>query len=172
VSIDHGTAIEALLDEGARFVVVRGVALTLHGSAYVTFDLDVAIERTRENTMNVARALRRFDPRPRGFPDDVPFIFDAQSILSAQTLTLGTTIGDIDLLGEISGVGAFAEIDRRAQDVAFRRRTVRVLSIDALIDFKRAANRPKDVPGLLELAALKEIRAAATGDEQSLEPAD
>lgn len=140
MSINHGIAVEALFDQGARFVIVGGVALTLHGSAYVTFDLDIAIERTRENTTKIANALRRFSPRPRGFPEDVPFVFDAQSILSAQVLTLSTAVGDIDILGEISGVGAFPEIDRQSQDVNFRGRTVRVLSIDALIASKRAAN--------------------------------
>ena len=40
----------ALTDNQVHFVIIGGVAITAHGSAYVTSDLDIAFLRTRENT--------------------------------------------------------------------------------------------------------------------------
>lgn len=168
MNLDLGRVIEALLDEDVRFVIVGGIAMTLHGSAYITYDLDIAVEKTAENARRIASALAPFSPRPRGFPNDLPFIFDAQTLHSSQILTLETTAGSVDVLGEISGVGPFSTIDTRAESLPFRGRAVRVLSIDALIESKRAANRSKDEPGLIELEALKEARAFRDAEAKHL----
>jgi hypothetical protein len=150
--------IRALVDADARFVVVGGVALLLHGATYSTLDLDIAYERTRENAMHIAAAIRPLNPRPRGFPAGLPFVFDAQTILSTQILTLQTDVCDLDLLGEIPGIGTFAQVDAAAQDFRFEGLRFRVLSIDGLITAKGTANRPKDQPGLVELRALRDAR--------------
>lgn len=163
--------VRALVAHQARFVVVGGVALSLHGSAYVTLDLDVAYERTRENAKRIAAALQPFTPRPRGFPAELPFVFDAETILGTQVLTLETTICDVDLLGEISGIGTFADVDAAAQDFTLRDLRFRILSVHGLITSKRAANRPKDQPGLVELEALGEARDLIRAEEPSqIEP--
>lgn len=150
--------IRALVEHDAHFVVVGGVALSLHGSAYVTLDLDIAYERTRENAKRIVAALQAFAPRPRGFPAELPFIFDAQTVLGTQILTLETTICDVDLLGEIPGVGTFPQVDAAAQDFRLRDLVFRILSVDGLIAAKRTANRPKDQAGLVELEGLREAR--------------
>jgi hypothetical protein len=155
----------ALADANARFVVIGGVALTLHGSSYVTEDIDLAYERTRENARRIATALQRFSPRPRGFPSDVPFIFDEQTLLSAEILTLETSAGDLDLLATVAGLGGFSEVDAAAQTMTLNGRAIRVLSVDGLIAAKTAAGREKDRPGLIELEALREARAMNEGTE-------
>ena len=40
-----------------RFVIVGGLAVTIHGSSYVTFDLDFCYARDRENLSRLAQAL-------------------------------------------------------------------------------------------------------------------
>jgi hypothetical protein len=167
VSDEFFDVIRALVAQEARFVVVGGVALSLHGSAYVTLDLDIAYERTRENAKRIAAALQPFAPRPRGFPAELPFVFDAQTILGTQVLTLETTICDIDLLGEIAGVGTFVQVDAAAQDFRLGDLVFRILSVDGLIVAKRTANRPKDQPGLVELEALREARSLIRADERT-----
>ena len=155
--------IRALVEAGARFVIIGGVALRLQGSAYITLDLDLAYERTRDNAQRVASALRRFGPRPRGFPSDVPFVFDAQTLMSSEVLTLATTAGDVDLLAVVKGLGGFAEVDAAAETMDFDDFSVRVLSVDGLIAAKTAAGREKDRPGLVELEAIKEYRRVTRG---------
>ena len=154
-----------LVTAKVRFVVIGGVALQFHGSAYVTFDLDLAYERTRDNATRIAGALRSLNPRPRGFPSDVPFVFDTQMLMSAEVLTLETTAGDLDLLAVVKGVGSYNAVEATSETVDLGDFSVRILSIDGLIRAKRAAGRPKDEAGLIELEMLREAREAA-GDSQ------
>ena len=152
-------------------MVVGGLAVLMQGGKYFTEDLDIAFERTRDNAKRIASALRQFEPRPRGFPPDVPFIFDEQAILLSQVLTLSTTIGDIDLLGEVSGIGTFREIVAQADDADYMGIPIKVLSVDALITAKTAANRPKDQPGLEALKALRAARAELAREEHGTDQA-
>ena len=101
---DYKELLLALAEARARFVIIGRSALVMHGSAYVTNDLDLAYERTRENAACITQALKRFTPRPRGFPDGLPYIFDTQALLSSEILSLDTSAGDLDLLGEIKGM--------------------------------------------------------------------
>lgn len=43
---------------GVKFIVVGGVAGNLHGSARVTYDLDLVYSRDRENIRAAARLLK------------------------------------------------------------------------------------------------------------------
>ena len=156
--------LRALAKADARVVVVGGVAVQLQGSAYTTQDIDFAYDRTRENAQRIAHALKPFNPRPRNYPDGVPFIFDASTLMSNEVLTLETTAGDVDLLGAIKGLGGFREVDAAAEPLPFEGFQVRVLTVDALIVAKRAAGRPKDEAGLVELEAIREARAIARDD--------
>ena len=49
-----------------RFVIVGGLAVTIHGSSYVTFDLDFSHARDRGNLSRLAQALSPFHPPQRG----------------------------------------------------------------------------------------------------------
>ena len=153
--------LSALSREGARFVVIGGVALSLQGSSYITEDIDLAYERTRENSKRVASALRQFSPRPRGFPEGVPFVFDDQTLMSSEVLTLSTTVGDLDLLASVKGIGNYAEVEAASDTVQYGDLRVKILSVEALIRAKRAAGRPKDQPGLIELEAIRQTRMHA-----------
>lgn len=160
MSTDPETVFRALATANVDYVVVGGVALILQGSAYVTNDIDLVYDRTRANAQRIAEALKPFHPRPRGLDAALPFVFDAQTILSSQILTLQTEIGDIDLLGEISGVGTYAAVFTRSEAIIFKDLEIRTLTVDGLLDAKRSANREKDKSGILELEALQELRAA------------
>jgi len=47
--------------------------MVLHGSNYMTSDIDFAISRDRENLKKVAAALSQDHPKPEGWPADLPF---------------------------------------------------------------------------------------------------
>jgi len=55
-------AFHALCDAGVDFVVIGGVAATLHGSAYVTFDLDICYSSASANLKRLKEALAPFHP--------------------------------------------------------------------------------------------------------------
>lgn len=62
------------------------------------------------------------------------------------------------MLGEISGVGGYAEVRAAAVEVVLFGRSFAVLSLKALIRAKQAAARPKDLLSLPELKALWEAQ--------------
>src|SRR5919199_3323078 len=99
-----------LIQHQVEFVIVGGVAISAHGSSYLTYDLDVCHARTRENLTRLAAALAPFHPRPRNFPADLPFVWDEQTLGQGTNFTLTTDLGNVDLLGEVKGVGDYREV--------------------------------------------------------------
>lgn len=148
----------ALREEQVSFVIIGGIAATLHGSARLTNDLDVVYDRSSENIQRLALALAPFRPYLRGAPEGLPFRFDAETIARGLNFTLRTTAGDVDLLGEVTGVGSFASASRDSIEATLFGFAYRFLNLDALIRSKRAAGRAKDLEVLAELEAIREER--------------
>ena len=154
--IDFERALVTLADAQIRFVIVGGLAVTIHGSAHVTYDLDFCYARDTENVTRLANVLLPFNPRLRGAPETVPFRFDEETLKRGLNFTLSTELGDLDLLGEVIGLGDYAAALAVSESVELFGRTFAVLTLDALIASKRAAGRPKDLLVLPELEALRE----------------
>jgi hypothetical protein len=149
-------AIQLLCDAGVEFVVIGGLSATFHGSARVTLDLDICYSRTTSNLKRLASALKDYSPRPRDFPDGLPFLWDEATLRNSSVLTLQTTIGKIDLLAEVAGLGSYEEVKAHSITVDAFDRTVPTLDLAGLIRAKRAAGRPKDLDALPELESLLE----------------
>jgi hypothetical protein len=137
--IDFEAALNALSEHGVNFVVIGGYAATLHGSAYLTRDLDICYERTPENLERLVSALRPYHPRLRGAPEGLPFLFDVQTLSNGMNFTLATDLGDIDLFGHLSGLGEFPAVALDAISMPLFGGECRVASLDSLIRSKRAA---------------------------------
>lgn len=160
--IDIEKAITAMASESVDFVLIGGVALAIHSAAYVTYDIDFCYERSRANLERIAKALSPFGPRLRGFPEDLPFIWDATTLSNGSVFTLDTSIGEIDLLSEVKGLGVFEDVRHQSEPYSLFGYQVMVLSVDGLILAKTAAGRGKDIPGLKHLEAIK----AANSDDE------
>lgn len=154
--IDFEQALTVLARAQVRFVIVGGLAVTIHGSAYVTFDLDFCNARDPENLSRLAQALRPYNPRLRGAPEGLPFRLDADALKNGLNFTLTTDLGDIDLLGEVAGLGDYTAALAASTPVELFGTSFDVLTLEALIISKRAAGRPKDLLVLPELEALRE----------------
>jgi hypothetical protein len=147
-------AIQSLTDADVEFVVIGGLSATLHGSAQVTYDLDICYPRTAANLKRLTSALAPFHPRPRDFPAELPFIWDEATLRNGTVFTLQTDIGKIDLLAEVAGLGAFDEVKKQSIMVDAFDRRISMLNLPALIQAKRAAGRAKDLAALPELESL------------------
>jgi hypothetical protein len=154
--IDFEKTLTLLSDEGVQFVIIGGLAITIHGSSYVTFDLDICYARDEENLIRLARSFQLVNPRLRGAPAGLPFRFDEETLKRGLNFTLTTDIGDIDLIGEVTGVGDYLVVATASMPVDLFGRQYAVLTLDALIASKRAAGRPKDLQVVPELEALRE----------------
>lgn len=153
-------AIQTLCDAGVEFVVIGGLSATLHGSARVTYDLDICYSRTPVNISRLAEALAPFHPRPRGHAAGLPFILDEKSLRNGTIFTLQTDIGEIDLLAEVVGLGDFNNVRQQSITLeAFDRQLV-TLDLPGLIQAKRASGREKNLFALAELESLLEAGEA------------
>jgi len=154
--VDLEKAITSLSANDVKYVIVGGVAITLHSSGYITRDLDFCYSRDKSNIQRLVKSLASFNPKPRNWPKGLPYVFDVSSIRSGTNFTFETSIGDIDLLGEVAGLGSYDEALANAVEYEIYGVKVRALTLDALIKSKTAADRPKDHLVLPELLALKE----------------
>lgn len=161
--MDFKAAITILHDGHVECIVIGGVAATLHGSARVTADLDVLYARSEQNVARLVRALAPVEPYLRGAPAGLPFCWDVATVKAGLNFALATTIGAVDLLGEMAGIGRYEAAVPHASPMSVFGRSVLVLDLDCLIRAKRAAGRPKDLEVLAELELLQDpaVRAAA-----------
>lgn len=155
---DFGGLFRALAGSDVRFVLVGGVAATLHGSARLTQDVDIVYARDPENLARLARALAPLQPYLRGVPPGLPFRLDEQTLAAGLNFTLATSAGDIDLLGEIAGVGTYDSLIHRTIEVELFGVRCRCIDLPTLIAAKVASGRPKDLEALAELRALLQER--------------
>jgi predicted nucleotidyltransferase len=151
----------ALLGQaGVEFIVIGGVAAGAHGAARATYDVDVVYHRTDDNIRRIVEFLANHHPYPRGAPPGLPFVWDERTIQMGLNFTLTTDLGDIDLLGEIAG-GGYGNLLLDSEEMIVYGQKCRCLTLEKLIEVKRAAGRPKDFEAIAELEALKEERDQA-----------
>jgi hypothetical protein len=156
---DPERVLRLLNQTGVAYLVIGGFASNLHGYDRATGDLDVCYERSRENVRRLVEVLRTLDARPRGWPADVPFILDQQTILNGDSFTFATSAGDLDILGTPSGSDGYADLARGAERMEIDRDfVIAVVGLDDLIRLKRAAGRQKDLADLPDLERLHELR--------------
>lgn len=156
------TRFDRLLEVLARgdvdFIVVGGVAGVAHGASRLTQDVDVVYDRSPDNLVRVVAALAPFHPYPRGAPEGLPFHWDVRTVRNGSNFTLRTDLGAVDLLGEITGGGTFADLVAHSESMDGDGFHWRCLDLPTLIRTKRAAGRPKDFEAIAELEAILEER--------------
>lgn len=150
--------IGALGSEGVEYILVGGLAATVHGSARATYDVDVVYARSPANIDRLVRALAPLHPYLRDAPPGLPFRFDAETVRRGLNFTLTTSLGPLDALGEITGGGTYESLLPDTVTITLFGQDCRCLSLDRLIEAKRAAGRPRDLEAIAELEALREER--------------
>ena len=146
---------------GVKYVVIGGVAATLHGSNLRTGDVDICPPRDPENLDRLASALRDMEAgiRTSGVPEGLPFACDRDFLSRIELLNLVTRFGDFDISFRPAGTEGYEDLSRGAVQIALDPLVVPVASLEDVIRSKRAAGREKDLQQLptLELL-LEEIR--------------
>jgi hypothetical protein len=81
----------------------------------------------------------------------LPFKLNAATLAAGLNFTLTTSLGWIDLLGEIAGAGNYNDLYPNSKLIQAFGVSCRVIDLDTLIAAKRAAGRPKDFEAISEL---------------------
>jgi predicted nucleotidyltransferase len=153
-----GQVLEILSHGEIRFIVIGGLAAIAHGNARSTYDVDVVYSRTRENIRRLVQVIAPYQPYLRGAPPGLPFKWDEKTIRMGLNFTLTTTLGDIDLLGEVAGAGSYEQLLPHSVELTLFGVKCNCATLERLIQMKRAAGRPKDMLVIAELVALLEER--------------
>ena len=146
MTFDPGLLLATLGRHGVEFVVIGGLAATIHGSTLATFDVDVTPRRTRDNLARLSDALTEVNARIR---DDaggagLRFNHDAASLADVEMWNLTTDAGDLDLSFLPAGTAGFDDLVRDAIRVDIAGITLLVASLADVIRSKEAADREKD----------------------------
>jgi hypothetical protein len=155
---DYAALISLLVVNEIDFIIVGGAAATAHGSARLTLDLDIVYSRDNFNLDRIVRALEPIQPYLRGAPPGLPFEWSVETLKKGLNFTLITTLGALDLLGEIVGGGSYEELKSQTIKIEVAGVECSCLSLERLIKVKRAAGRPKDLEAIAELEKILEER--------------
>jgi hypothetical protein len=153
---DPERVLSTLTRHEVRFVVIGGLAASLHASPQVTFDVDVTPDATAANLERLAGALRELGARIRtdGVEGGLPFDCSSDFLARMEMVNLTTIAGDVDIAMHPAGTGGFDDLSGHAIAVDVRGTTFLVASLADVIRSKEAAGRPKDVLVLPALRAL------------------
>jgi hypothetical protein len=120
--------------------------------------LDLCYSRKAENLGKLAKALDPFHPTLRGIAEEVAFGLDAFTLRSGMNFTLTTEAGDLDIFGEVTGIGTYERVVTFSEEMEIFGMPCKVLTLEGLINAKRAVGRGKDLRLIPELEALLQMR--------------
>ena len=133
---DYKDMLQALSDNGVRFLLVGAYAMGAHGYPRATGDIDIWVEPSIENSERVYRSVAAF-----GAP--LHEIDQATFATPGVVFQIGVAPRRIDIITAISGV-RFDEAHQHRQIVEMEGLSVPILSLGDLIQNKRATGRDKD----------------------------
>ena len=150
--------LEVLVRHEADFIIVGGVAALLVGSPIPTMDLDILYEPSAENIERLLKALREIHARYRD-PAGRHIEPDEAKLATNKLNLFRTDLGALDLLRFVGPGLSYAEYIDRTEAYEVSGLTVRALDVEALIETKEMANRPKDRNTLLFLRQIRRMKA-------------
>ena len=143
----------ALERHGVRYVLIGGLAANAHGVRRTTRDVDIIVDRGRDNLERLAEAARELevgspvvDSRLRELDP-----LDPRDLERAANVSLDTIEGELDVMNEAKGAPPFERLLRRAVVVEVFGTRVPVAGVDDLIALKRAAGRDVDFRDIADL---------------------
>jgi hypothetical protein len=153
---DLESLLERLIQHQVEFVVIGGFAAVAHGVTLLTQDVDVCCRLSVDNLLRIQRALADLHPVHRMPPQRPALVLTPETAAEFRNLYLETDWGQLDCLGEVSGVGAYEQALQESTEIELAAGPCRILSISALIRAKEAMGRPRDREAIVQLRAIRE----------------
>lgn len=145
---DPVAILRVLESHGVRFVLIGGIAARLRGAPLLTEDLDIAPDAAADNLARLAAALAELGAllRTAAEPNGVEFPIEPELLAAADSWTLVTSHGDLDLVVAPAGTGGYPDLARSAEllTVSDDGLAVPVAALGDIIRSKEAAGREKD----------------------------
>lgn len=158
----------ALNEAGARYVVVGGLAVVLHGHLRLTADVDIVLDLEPVSARKAMEALKAIGLKARAPVDPTAFADPSQreSWIADKNMTVFSLHSPADPLLILDlfvrSPIPFEDLWSRSRTIDLKGLKIQVASIDDLIAMKRAVARPLDISDVEALEALK--KRSSTGD--------
>ena len=148
--------LSCLAEGEVNFVIIGGYASAAHGCTNVTEDIDICCDFSTPNLMRLQKALDGLNPVHRMTAKKIKLNLTEENCKNLKNLYLDTDLGQLDCLGYVKGVGGYNKAVKASEKIEIEGKIFRILNIDALIESKKAMNRPSDRQTIIELKALNE----------------
>ena len=140
-----------------RFVLIGGQACIVHGGTQTTQDVDVCCDFSPENLLRLQQALSGLNPVHRMTPKRIPLLLTLENCQNLNNLYLDTDLGQLDCISTVQGVGDFGRVKQMGEIIEAEGVRFEVLNCDALIQSKKAMNRPRDQEAVRQLEAINKL---------------
>lgn len=145
-----------LVDAGAEFVLVGGLALGARGVVRGTKDVDVVVAQDGENLKRIAEVAVKAGGHVQQGDALLGSAFSiAAAIASGDQVAIETDLGRLDVVQGLDGVPSYAELRLRATEAEVFGVNVAVCSVEDLRAMKEAAGRSRDIADLEDLDAIE-----------------
>lgn len=148
------TLLSELAKSGVEFILVGGLAAVAQGAPLTTHDVDIVPNRTDHNIDLLVAFVTSQDGHYRGRPERIEPT--ANALRGPGHHLLRTALGPLDILGAIEGGRDYDMLLPRTIELELDGRSLRVLSLEMLIELKRDSTHPKDQNTLAILEATRQ----------------
>ena len=142
---DYKELLEIFNEHEVKYLVAGAFAMSKLGYSRATYDIDLWVEKSKENAIKIVNSLEEFG---------VPFELSPNDFLEPNcVIQIGNIPNRIDILTDIDGLN-FENAWQNKNKIDFDGLTTYSLSLDDLIINKSSTQRAKDK---LDLEQLKEL---------------
>lgn len=149
--LDVAAIVRLLAKHRVRYVVIGGVAATVHGAPIPdTLDMDITPQRSKDNEERLAAALVDMDAKLRapGLDEGFEIPLDGRTFKNMITMTFVTKYGPFDVSFRPDGTEGYPDLVRDATTLQRFGVDIPVASLRDIIRSKAAAGREKDAAHL------------------------
>ncbi|MFK7821277.1 MAG: hypothetical protein AB8G99_21360 [Planctomycetaceae bacterium] len=137
--------LKRLLEFDVSVIVMGSAAAVANGLDRSVGDLDVVYDRSEENLPRLVEALTDLEPYPRGAEPGLDVPWDVETIDDGYSFIMTTTLGDLDLFAEISGIGLYEDVLPESVERTLWGMQCHCLSPEQLIHNLKCSGRKKDL---------------------------
>jgi predicted nucleotidyltransferase len=145
---DFRDFIESLNSNKVEYILIGGWAVGLHGNPRTTKDIDFLVESSSRNIKKLQKALYEFGAPP---------VDEKHFKTPGNAYRMGRHPMQIDVLSHATGIDTAKSL-KKAVTITVDKINIRVISIDDLIESKKATGRLQDLADVEKLIKIKNVR--------------
>jgi hypothetical protein len=139
---EPGAILDRLVAAQIRFVLVGGLAAVTQGAPIMTHDVGIVPARDDANIDALMALLVELHARYRR--SGPPLAPRRELIAGTGHNSMVTDLGPLDVLGAIEGGRDYDALLLESIEIPFDGASVRVLSLESIVKYKRLSSHPKD----------------------------